>query len=101
MILRPPRSTPLYSSAASDVYKRQTSYCASPYRASLTYFATFSLFTKSCNTAVAAGRGNPPFLAWHAVAPRDAAEVAGDQRVFERQKPGRGLEPRAMVETSQ
>src|SRR5450759_1616510 len=25
MILRPPRSTPLYSSAASDVYKRQPS----------------------------------------------------------------------------
>ena len=24
MIRRPPRSTPLYSSAASDVYKRQT-----------------------------------------------------------------------------
>ena len=26
MIRRPPRSTPLYSSAASDVYKRQASY---------------------------------------------------------------------------
>eukprot|EP00826_Nyctotherus_ovalis_P058563 TRINITY_DN8059_c0_g1_i2.p3 TRINITY_DN8059_c0_g1~~TRINITY_DN8059_c0_g1_i2.p3 ORF type:complete len:119 (+),score=13.40 TRINITY_DN8059_c0_g1_i2:25-357(+) len=26
MIRRPPRSTPLYSSAASDVYKRQTSF---------------------------------------------------------------------------
>src|SRR5450759_5937677 len=26
MILRPPRSTPLYSSAASDVYKRQSLY---------------------------------------------------------------------------
>src|SRR5450759_1566084 len=26
MILRPPRSTPLYSSAASDVYKRQLEY---------------------------------------------------------------------------
>ena len=28
MIRRPPRSTPLYSSAASDVYKRQTVQCA-------------------------------------------------------------------------
>ena len=28
MIRRPPRSTPLYSSAASDVYKRQISCCA-------------------------------------------------------------------------
>src|SRR5660397_155060 len=28
MIRRPPRSTPLYSSAASDVYKRQMSYCS-------------------------------------------------------------------------
>ena len=27
MIRRPPRSTPLYSSAASDVYKRQNRYC--------------------------------------------------------------------------
>src|SRR5674476_1434481 len=27
MIRRPPRSTPLYSSAASDVYKRQTYEC--------------------------------------------------------------------------
>src|SRR5450759_3339086 len=29
MILRPPRSTPLYSSAASDVYKRQGPTCRS------------------------------------------------------------------------
>src|SRR5665647_2851921 len=28
MIRRPPRSTPLYSSAASDVYKRQLNSCA-------------------------------------------------------------------------
>src|SRR5660398_302513 len=28
MIPRPPRSTPLYSSAASDVYKRQSACCA-------------------------------------------------------------------------
>eukprot|EP00826_Nyctotherus_ovalis_P016764 TRINITY_DN1487_c0_g1_i24.p1 TRINITY_DN1487_c0_g1~~TRINITY_DN1487_c0_g1_i24.p1 ORF type:complete len:101 (+),score=10.61 TRINITY_DN1487_c0_g1_i24:25-303(+) len=28
MIRRPPRSTPLYSSAASDVYKRQVNGCA-------------------------------------------------------------------------
>ena len=28
MIRRPPRATPLYSSAASDVYKRQASYRA-------------------------------------------------------------------------
>ena len=28
MIRRPPRSTPLYSSAASDVYKRQWNGCA-------------------------------------------------------------------------
>src|SRR5674476_407496 len=27
MIRRPPRSTPLYSSAASDVYKRQLFHC--------------------------------------------------------------------------
>ena len=27
MIRRPPRSTPLYSSAASDVYKRQADWC--------------------------------------------------------------------------
>src|SRR5660397_138124 len=27
MIRRPPRSTPLYSSAASDVYKRQRPFC--------------------------------------------------------------------------
>src|SRR5450759_4903659 len=27
MIRRPPRSTPLYSSAASDVYKRQDYWC--------------------------------------------------------------------------
>ena len=31
MIRRPPRSTPLYSSAASDVYKRQDITIASPY----------------------------------------------------------------------
>ena len=30
MIRRPPRSTPLYSSAASDVYKRQDWICVSP-----------------------------------------------------------------------
>ena len=30
MIRRPPRSTPLYSSAASDVYKRQVVYNKSP-----------------------------------------------------------------------
>src|SRR5660398_40283 len=28
MIRRPPRSTPLYSSAASDVYKRQVGLCS-------------------------------------------------------------------------
>ena len=33
MIRRPPRSTPLYSSAASDVYKRQTSSHANPTQA--------------------------------------------------------------------
>ena len=31
MIRRPPRSTPLYSSAASDVYKRQRVICVSSY----------------------------------------------------------------------
>ena len=31
MIRRPPRSTPLYSSAASDVYKRQTNYIMSSF----------------------------------------------------------------------
>src|SRR5450759_6001029 len=37
MILRPPRSTPLYSSAASDVYKRQVQDLAfGVYRVSLT-----------------------------------------------------------------
>src|SRR5660397_246861 len=30
MIRRPPRSTPLYSSAASDVYKRQVGQLAGP-----------------------------------------------------------------------
>src|SRR3546814_4615605 len=32
MIRRPPRSTPLYSSAASDVYKRQFEYWGEPLR---------------------------------------------------------------------
>ena len=32
MIRRPPRSTPLYSSAASDVYKRQGYYTLGAYR---------------------------------------------------------------------
>ena len=32
MIRRPPRSTPLYSSAASDVYKRQASFSRVPRR---------------------------------------------------------------------
>src|SRR5665647_3958802 len=34
MIRRPPRSTPLYSSAASDVYKRQRSWCPNRGKAS-------------------------------------------------------------------
>src|SRR5450759_893168 len=33
MIRRPPRSTPLYSSAASDVYKRQERYISRYYNA--------------------------------------------------------------------
>src|SRR5674476_902063 len=33
MIRRPPKSTPLYSSAASDVYKRQEGYCCGAARA--------------------------------------------------------------------
>src|SRR5450759_1138323 len=41
MIRRPPRSTPLYSSAASDVYKRQ----------SLRNIVLFSLFLAVVNTS--------------------------------------------------
>ena len=40
MIRRPPRSTPLYSSAASDVYKRQHAYCR---RLSVTARAEFAM----------------------------------------------------------
>src|SRR5665647_501713 len=40
MIRRPPRSTPLYSSAASDVYKRQCRvFCRSLHTRPLTVFA--------------------------------------------------------------
>src|SRR5665647_3481932 len=37
MIRRPPRSTPLYSSAASDVYKRQAMVAAGTFRDDLYY----------------------------------------------------------------
>src|SRR5660397_283773 len=42
MIRRPPRSTPLYSSAASDVYKRQDTILSSKYSVPLSDLAFFS-----------------------------------------------------------
>src|SRR5450759_4299872 len=43
MIRRPPRSTPLYSSAASDVYKRQARGYAPPQWAGLKFFNVYGL----------------------------------------------------------
>src|SRR5450759_3407499 len=63
MIRRPPRSTPLYSSAASDVYKRQSCECprdaSRPRRARWTRPRTPRRASRSCSCRYACGRPAP------------------------------------------
>ena len=60
MIRRPPRSTPLYSSAASDVYKRQTQEQVSQRAYWPTWKHDVSLELMCCNNCAQYHRGKAP-----------------------------------------
>ena len=97
MIRRPPRSTPLYSSAASDVYKRQalTFFMAYSsfngylllYITSLTHALLFLAQTKSCKSS--GGKLEPGLAKRRALFPEGRGlGVGGSKR--KRKKKARG-----------